>query len=72
MTRAVMESAAFTDTCCAMTDPTSDSKGLSDFRAPAPIEHTGEDSTMSAKAGSVSTMKDAALCILPREYATRA
>ena len=67
-----MESAAFTDTCCAITDPTSDSKGLSDVRAPLPIEHTGEDLTMSAKAGSVSTMKDAALRILAREYATRA
>ena len=67
-----MESAAFTETCCAITDPTSDSKGFSDVRAPLPIEHTGEAVTMSAKAGSVSTMKDAALRILAREYATRA
>jgi len=68
----VMESAAFTDTCCAITDPTRDSKGSSDVRAPLPIEHTGDASTMSAKAGSVSTMKDAALRNLTREYATSA
>ena len=71
-TRAVIASAAFTDTCWPMIDPTREWKGSSDARDPLPIVHSGEVSTISAKAGSTWTRCWAAFFILAAEYATRA
>lgn len=67
-----MESAALTETCWAITDPTREWKGVRVVRDPFPMVHNGEVSTISAKAGSTATMWAAAFFIFAEEYATRA